>query len=321
MYHTLIILFIGECIVTKHVFIINPAAGKSRGMDLIPEIKKIFQDSPNEYIIEITNAPGHAEILAASYSRQSKCRIYSVGGDGTLNEIMNGMAGTDSELAIIPCGSGNDFIRSITDNLNINDLLLKTVSSKAESIDFAKVNSRYFLNIASVGFDAEVVYNARKFKKVPGISGSLAYMLSIIYTVFVFKGRHLEITVDSHKISGKFLLAAVANGKFYGGGMKPVPHADLRDGMLDICLIDALNIFKILAFFPKFMKGDHVSMKEAHFLKGRLVDIECFGRDISINADGEIFRGRKIQFEMQSKTLSVVIPEKEAAMLGAAEVK
>lgn len=303
----------------KHVFIINPAAGKSKGMKLIPSIKDIFKNNPDEYVIEITNAPGHAEIIAASYSRQNKCRIYSVGGDGTLNEIMNGMAGTDSELAIIPCGSGNDFIRSITDNFDINDLLLKTIDSKAESIDFAKVNSRFFLNIASVGFDAEVVYNARRLKKIPGVSGSLAYVLSIFYTMFVYKGQHLEITVDNEKFKGNFLLVAVANGKFYGGGMKPVPQADLHDGMLDICLIDTLNIFKILAFFPKFMKGEHGTMKEAHFMQGHKIVIECFGRDISINADGEIFRGRKIQFEIQSQKLSVVIPSKEAAVLEAVE--
>ena len=303
----------------KHVFIINPAAGKAKGMNLIPVIRDIFKDSPDEYVIEVTNAPGHAEIIAASYSRQSRCRIYSVGGDGTLNEVMNGIVGTDSELAIIPCGSGNDFIRSITDDFDIKDILNRTIHSKTEYIDFAKVNSRYFLNIASVGFDAEVVYNARKLKKVPGVSGSLAYILSIIYTVFVYRGRHLKITVDNQKFSSKFLLVAVANGKFYGGGMKPVPQADLQDDMLDICLIDPLNIFKILAFFPKFMKGEHVTMKEANFMKGRKIDIECFNQDISINADGEIFRGRKIQFEIQSQKISVVIPSKDITMEQAAE--
>jgi len=304
--------------VTKHVFIINPVAGKAKGLKLIPIIKELFNDRSEEYVIEVTNAPGHAEIIAASYSRVCKCRIYSIGGDGTLNEVMNGMAGTDSELAIIPCGTGNDFIRSIIENWSLEDILYKTINGDAKNVDFAKVNSRYFINIASVGFDAEVVFNTRKFKRLPGVSGSLAYILGIIYTVFKYSGDQLKISIDGKKISKKLLLVAVANGRFYGGGMQPTPHADLCDGLLDVCLIDTINIFKILAFFPKLIKGTHGSMKEVTFFKGRKIEIES-DNDICINADGEIFRGKKIEFEIQKVGLSVIIPIKEELTLATAE--
>jgi len=296
--------------VTKQVFIINPVAGKGRGLKLIPLINSIFKDNKDEYVIEVTNKPGHAELLAASYARMGSCRIYSVGGDGTLNEVMNGMAGTDCELAIIPCGTGNDFIRSIVDKWSLEDILVKTINGSPKTLDFARVNSRYFINIASVGFDAEVVFNTQKFKNIPGVSGSLAYILGIIYTVFNYFGDNLRISIDGKKIEKKLLLATVANGRFYGGGMQPAPQADMCDGLLDISLIIPLNILKILAFFPRMIKGTHVSMKEVSLFTGRKVEIES-DRNISINADGEIFKGKKVTFEIQKAGISVVIPCEE----------
>lgn len=305
-------------IVAKNIFIINPVAGKGRGLKLIPLINNIFKNNKEDYVIEVTNKPGHAEMLAAYYARMDKCRIYSVGGDGTLNEVMNGMAGTDSELAIIPCGTGNDFIRSIVDKWSLEDILVRTINGSPKTVDFAKVNSRYFINIASVGFDAEVVFNTQKFKNIPGVSGSLAYILGIIYTVFKYSGDNLKVYIDGKKIEKKLLLTTVANGRFYGGGMQPAPQADICDGLLDISLIIPINIFKILAFFPRMIKGTHVSMEEVSLFTGRKVEIEC-DKDISINADGEIFKGRKVTFELQKGGISVVMPSEDDAALELSE--
>lgn len=292
----------------KHVFIINPVAGKGNGLKLLPQIKEIFEESQEQYIVEITERPGHAEEIARSHAHNGRCRVYSLGGDGTLNEVLNGVAGTDSCIGIIPCGSGNDFIRSVIKEWNPEDILIRTVNGVESCVDIARVNEKYFINIASVGFDAEVVYNAGRFKKIPGISGSLAYIIGIIVTVFKFGGCNLQIEIDNIKINKKLLLAAVANGRYYGGGMLPAPKAEIADGLLDICLVDTMKKIKILALFPRLIKGTHIHMKEVSFYKGKHIRIKSES-SLSINIDGEILRGSEASFEIIPGGVSIIIPK------------
>ncbi len=292
----------------KHIFIVNPAAGKGKGLKLIPEIRKILTEKKQEYGIEITERPGHAQELARIHGGKGESRIYSVGGDGTLNEVLNGMVGMDSSLAVIPCGSGNDFIRSLTSRWSIEDIVERTIDGSEKSIDVIKVNERYFINIASVGFDAEVVYNARKIKKIPGLPGSVAYILGILSTVFKYGGSHMHINIDGNRIDKKLLLTAVANGRYYGGGMLPVPAARIEDGLIDICTVDAISKVKILAFFPKLIKGTHGDMKEVSFYKGKRVEIAS-NHDMTINTDGEVIRGQEIVFEVIPKGVRIIVPK------------
>lgn len=292
----------------KHVFVVNPAAGKGKALESIPRIQRIFTGRSDEYCIKITERPCHATEIAARYVKNQRCRIYSVGGDGTLNEVLNGMAGSDSSLGIIPCGSGNDFIRSIYPNSQDTDLLNKTINGKEIPVDIARINDRYFINISSVGFDAEVVYNIRSIKRIPGIGGSLAYILGILITVFKFSGNNLRIDIDGKKIEGKLLLTAIANGRYYGGGMLPAPEAKIDDGVLDICMIKPLSKAKILMLFPKLIKGTHGSIKEVCFDKGKRIEINSTS-DLSINIDGEVIRGDKAVFEIIPKGINVIIPE------------
>lgn len=292
----------------KHVFVVNPAAGKGKALGRIPDIKRIFAGNPDDYCIEITQRPGHATEIAAKYAENQKCRIYSVGGDGTLNEVVNGMAGSGSSLGIIPCGSGNDFIRSIFQDFKRTDLLDKTIKGKEKPIDIARINDRYFINISSAGFDAEVVYNTRNIKRIPGIGGSLAYILGILITVFKFTGNDLRIDIDGKQTEGKVLLAAIANGRYYGGGMLPAPEAKIDDGMLDICIVKPVSKAKILMLFPKLIKGTHGSINEVSFNKGRRIEIRS-KNELSINIDGEVIRGDKAVFEIIPKGVNIIIPE------------
>ncbi|NMA66073.1 MAG: diacylglycerol kinase family lipid kinase, partial [Clostridiaceae bacterium] len=138
-----------------HIFIVNPAAGKGRSLQMIEVIKNRFKNFNQTYEIKVTEAPGHAKELAYDSAKNNDLvRIYSVGGDGTLNEVVNGIAGSNAELGIIPCGSGNDAIRSIykiKDPVKLIDMLPVCPSA---SVDLGKLNDRYFINIASIGFDA-----------------------------------------------------------------------------------------------------------------------------------------------------------------------
>lgn len=291
----------------KHLFIINPTAGKGKNLSLIPIIEKMLEVKKEDYYIEVTKGVGHATEIVKHYVKNDDYRVYSVGGDGTLNEVLNGIVGSNSTLAVIPSGTGNDFSRNIYENGDVLISLEQAINGKDVFLDLARVNDRYFINIASVGFDAEVAYNTANFKKLPFVGGSLAYIFGIIETVFKYKSVHLNITIDDKKLNIKSLLAAIANGKCYGGGILMTPDAILDDGMFDICIIEEVNKLKILRLFPKAIKGKHSSIKEVSFYRGRKVKINC-NEEVSLNIDGEILRVREVEFEIIPKGIKVVMP-------------
>jgi YegS/Rv2252/BmrU family lipid kinase len=298
----------------NHLFIINPAAGKGKNLKLVPIIEEIFRDKKEEKLyIEITNGTGHATEIARDYSENGEYRIYSVGGDGTLNEVLNGMVNSSSSLAVIPSGTGNDFVKSIysfAKHDRIEELLLRVINGKEKNVDLCEVNNRYFINIASMGFDAEVAYNTISFKKLPFISGKLAYIIGIIVTVFKYKSYKLTLEIDGKVIRLNALLAAVANGRYYGGGINVTPKAEIDDGLFNICAIEKVSRFKILRLFPKVIKGTHSEIKEVSFYDSSRVKISS-EEDIAFNIDGEITKGKEAEFKIIRNGIKIVYPKIE----------
>ena len=295
----------------KHLFIINPNAGKGHATKVKDLINDCFKDRNEEYIIEMTKAPGDATKIAKAYVDSDIYRVYSVGGDGTLNEVLNGMVNSESSLATIPTGSGNDFLRTIYTGkkIKLKDMIIANIQGEEKLIDVAKINERYFINISSVGFDADVVSTTRKFKKLPLITGSMAYFISIIVTVFQNRKRVLEIAIDDEaKFSENMMLIAAGNGRFYGGGMKALPKANFQDELLDICLAQSMSRRRILSVFPKYMKGEHDSVEGIIFRKIKKVVIKADDM-FPINADGETFYAKEIKFEIVPKGIKIVIPK------------
>lgn len=293
-----------------HLFIVNPTAGKGKGLKYIEEIKEIFKSSSDEYIIEITKYQGHGTEIAKKYTEAADFKVYSVGGDGTLNEILNGMAGSSSSLGIIPAGTGNDFFRSISDS-SLTNILNRTINGTEQFFDLGKANNSFFLNVSSVGLDAEVAYNSRYYKKIPFSPALSAYVISLFTTVFKYKSSNIRINIDGNEFCKKTLFLAVANGKYYGGGMLLAPKSDIHDGYFDIYHVDNLNIFKILLLFPKLIKGVHENLKEVTYFKGKNVKIVS-DNELSFNVDGEVSKASIINFLIIPKGIKIIVPEKEA---------
>lgn len=143
---------------------------------------------------------------------------------------------------------------------------------------------------------------------IPGISGKVSYILGIIFTVFKYRAKNIRIDIDGQVFEKKTLLVAVANGKYYGGGMIPAPDAKIDDGIFDICVIDDLSKIKILSFFPKIIKGRHGELKEVSFYKGKRIAISS-EKEIALNVDGEVSIVKEVTFEVKPKSIRVVIPE------------
>lgn len=290
----------------KHLFIINPVAGKGNAGKFIDRIEKYFKDKEDIYKIELTESQGHATNIAKKYVSVDQWRVYSVGGDGTLNEVLNGLAGSNSSLGVIPAGSGNDYFRSL-DSQNDEHLLARTIEGSIRKCSLGLVNKRYFLNVASAGIDAEVVHNARKFKKLPFLNGQGAYILGIFYTVFNYKSFKSKITFNEQTHHKSTLLLAVANGRYYGGGMKIAPRADIYSKDFEIYHIDEAKPLRIINLFPTLIRGAHDTLREVQSYQSNKISLYS-KEGFMLNIDGEIERVERATFSLVEEGVNIIVP-------------
>jgi YegS/Rv2252/BmrU family lipid kinase len=290
----------------KHVFILNPKAGKGQAMSLVAYIEELFE---NPVILE-TQYLGHA-IELANKNAGPNTIIYSLGGDGTLNEIVHGIMlskySQDTVVGILPCGSGNDFIKSITSIKDPKRLLTQYREGNRRIIDVGILNGRHFINIASVGFDAEVVHNAKKYKRLPMFSAELAYLISVLATIAKLKAYPVKVKIDGRKIDQEeILLISLANAKYYGGGMKPSPRAKFDDGYLDFCIIKKIKKLMVPFLLPKYIRGTHENIKQVHLYQGKKMTISSID-SLPINIDGEIIWSDRLDISIKEKALTILV--------------
>lgn len=289
----------------SNLFIVNPTAGKGYANTLVTFIDEECRKSKIDYLIKYTSTPNDGTSIAKWGAEKGFERIVAVGGDGTVNDVLNGIAGTSSALGVIPGGSGNDFIRSINKHKEIKKIINDNIYGKILKSDIGICNGKYFINVASSGFDAQVVIETEKAKKI--FSGSLAYIAAVIKTIFMYKGRKANIRIDDFILTENTLLVAVANGKYYGGGMLPAPRAELDDGYFDVCHIKQVGKAKMLVLFPRFIKGKHENIKEVSVFKGKKIVIDS-NEELPVNLDGETFYSSQISFEILPKGINIIVP-------------
>jgi len=298
----------------KHLFIVNPVAGNGIALRITKTIHMLFKElklkyEDIDYEIVYTKEAGHATEIARKYSSKGDYRIYAVGGDGTLNEVLNGMVGSNSSLGCIPGGSGNDFIKSIVTKFDRKRILMNTVLGTEEEIDIGQVNGRYFINIASMGFDASVVNNVEKYKNIKYLPNKFSYIASVFDTARDFKNLNLKMKINDEDFETEAFMVAIANGKYYGGGIKIAPDANMRDGLLDVLLIRDMTAAKIIKFFPKAMAGKHMGLDEVTFRRATRVTLQS-DEPVFINIDGEVEATREAVFTMDDQKVKFIIPKK-----------
>lgn len=264
----------------EKIFIVNPTSGHGKSLQLIQYIEKKCKENNDKYRIIYTTKPKDAQKIAEYYKNKNTI-VYSVGGDGTLNEVINGLANGNSFLNVVPGGSGNDFYRT-----------LELQKEGLFDIDLGKVNDKYFINISSIGFDAEVTANAEKFKKL-NIPSSQIYNASLIYTYF--KLHNKKVLIDGKENNNTLL--AVANGKYYGGGFKIAPDAKINDGMLNYVLANDLNQLSLIPIFIKLVKGEHYSSKNVEHGLIKNLSIKS-SVELLCNADGELMKGKEFNISV-----------------------
>ena len=161
------------------------------------------------------------------------------------------------------------------------------------------------MNVLNAGLDAAIADNMNLFRKWPLISGSMKYKLAIAYTLFGAKKYKLKVRVDDKVYKGVYTLIAIGNNKYYGGGVKALPYADISDGMLSICLIDSTTFLQKLVFLPKYSKGKHEKISIVKLLKGKEISVVSTRR-MPVSIDGEIIQTNRFKAKIQEKSINVI---------------
>lgn len=298
----------------KHLFIINPMSGSKNAKLYIPDIEKYFEDNAEEYSIVYTQYPMHAKEICNEYAKKGGWRIYVVGGDGTLNEAVNGVAGYDCPIGILPAGNGNDFVKCLMDYSDKTDLVKRTIEGEVIKVDAIELENeekfKYCINIISMGLDAEAAYYATEFTRKHGITGIPSYLMGLFKALNQKRTKFdIKITIDGQVVNdGYVMLAACTNGKYYGGGFMPVPNTSFNDGIIDMCIVEDKNLAFIFRVLPKYMKGKHVGIEGITFPKGKKISLEA-KEMLRLNIEGEIVERKSVHMEVVPGLISIIKPK------------
>jgi len=295
----------------KHIFFINPTAGKGHLQDrIIESIKKHFGSKKDDFEIYTTKCPGDAEKYAKRIAVSGiNATIYACGGEGTFYEVLNGVVGFENiNLGVVPCGSANDFLKYFNSKESFLNIASQ-VEGETIKMDIIKAGDRYCLNGCSVGMDAMVARDMFIFKKLPFVSGKMSYKLAVLKTFFAKIGVSIKLSVDDKMPQLKrCLFAVIANGPVYGGGYKAAPDAVPNDGKLDITVVDVISRVKVPSFLSKYKEG---TLKGISYCKMDRCENMSFTSDfpIPVNLDGEIIEATSMKFEIVKNAIKFVIPK------------
>jgi len=297
----------------KHLFIINPAAGgvKGRVPELEREIGEFAGNLQDPCEIYQTKAPmdACAKIIVEAESADM-LYVYACGGDGTLNECVNGAA-LRSNVAVTqyPYGTGNDFLRAFgQDSIELFRNLQALVSGVIRPLDLIDCNGRYGVNICSVGMDARVGADVHKYSSIPVIGGATGYVVALLVNVIKGVGQKVRIKTDNLTLEKDITLVCACNGRFYGGGFNPVPDAIPDDGILEYLIVDAVSRLKVAKVVGKYAKGQARELTDiVKHIRGGYLELES-DHEFVVNIDGEVNSARSVYFKVVPRGVNFIFP-------------
>lgn len=239
--------------------------------------------------------------------------VIAIGGDGTLNEIINGFIDSGVEklptVAVIPHGTGNDFFQSAGFNsYDINRLMNAISQNNTISCDVGVIHTneetRYFMNVADIGFGGAVVLSLNQFRKQfgPGFS----YGLAILKTFFGYKRPKVHIQADSFEYSGELLLAAACNGSIFGNGLHIHPGASIQDGKLNMTILGKVSLLDYLLNVAKVKRGKRINHPEAHYFKSNHLLLKTEGGTLHAETDGEYLSGSRFEITILPQRIDIL---------------
>lgn len=294
----------------KILIIINPVAGKGRTVEIIPKLKEKMEPYKGiiEYKILLSNYAGEITSIARQHYDLGFREFIAVGGDGTLSELINGFdlpIDENIKIGILPLGTGNDFVKSICDTTDIDGMIESVIQNRTKRIDIGLVNDFKFINVCSFGIDGPIIKDTEKYKKV--LPGQFAYLFSTLKAGLTFNPKKVHVDVDGQTYDGNMILIAIANGKYFGGGMNICPDAILDDGVFDICLVKDVSKLKFMREISKVYSGRLGEVEEVKYIKGSEINIKVVNGSYLINVDGNLVGKTPVKINIIKKAIQVYI--------------
>ena len=294
-----------------HLFIINPAAGSYNRTEEASEIiHKICRARKLTYEIRVSTAPGEcARIAREACQEGGELRIYACGGDGTLNEVVTGVAGFDNvAVSVYSGGSGNDFVKLFDEPKAFFDLN-RLMDADEATFDLIRCNDTYALNICSVGLDARIGTDVSNYKRIPLLHGFRAYAASTVVNVIRGIAEHYIVEVNGEVIDDEHTFVCVCNGRFYGGGFNPVPEADPADGLLDVLLVKKVSRLQVPLVIGKYKGGRYAQLPQlVRHLRTDRIRITC-DKPTSVNVDGELLTATVVEMSVAPEKIRFFYPK------------
>lgn len=288
----------------KARLIVNPVSGSDSGPDLLPLINQRLRERLGLLDIVMTTGEGDAVGAAAQAVRGGYDIVFAGGGDGTLNEVLNGVASVEGGLehtviGVIPLGTGNDFAATLGYPSEVNAVLDLLDVSRPVAVDVGMLNGRYFINTSAGGFIAEVSDTVSPQLKT--VAGKLAYLIGGAQVLLSHEPVDVTFAWADDRTSAsdrlKLHAFAVCNSKQIGGGRLIAPDAVIDDGLLDVCLIEAMPVMDFVGLLHRVSDGDHIDDERVHYFRAARLDM-MFGHTIKVNTDGQVLEAARCEYRV-----------------------
>lgn len=291
--------------------IINPRAGNGRTLELLPRLVNGFGADATVHHVHVTAEPREATEVARGFVAEGMRLIVAVGGDGTVNEVANGLVDAGGEadvvLGIVPAGRGSDLVRGLGWRRDPAAAMARIRHGTSRRIDLGRATvrdgaSRIFVNVAGVGLDAAAAALAAR-SRLPG--GTAPYLSGAAGALLRHGSYPMTVDVDGTRVEGAMRAVIVANGGFFGGGLRIVPSAAIDDGRLDAALVGDLSWFDVVRNARRVSRGTHVDHPKFTLLPGRAIRVES-AEPAPVHLDGEVVGTTPVTFSVEPAALRVV---------------
>lgn len=294
--------------------ICNPTAGRGRAGRLLADAQAMLRRLGITSDVALTHRPGEATTLAAQALDEGFALVIAMGGDGTLNEVVNGLvqeqpAGKQTngraKLGVIPVGTGNDFVKMLAIPQDWRAACTRLANGRPRRVDVGRVNDRIFLNNVGIGFDAQVGIEAQKIR---WLSGQAVYVAALARNMLLsYRTPEVCVHLDEVKLKQSITLLTIGNGRCSGGGFWLTPDAQVDDGFFDICLVRGLSKAQMLALVPSAMKGTHITAESVRMSRARQITVTS-ADPLPVHADGEILYtdAHHLEVTLLPSTLDVI---------------
>jgi YegS/Rv2252/BmrU family lipid kinase len=288
--------------------VLNPASRNGKTLKLLPKVTAALQSTGRPFEIYLTKDPNDATAAAKRFAERGAEVVIAVGGDGTFNEVANGLVATGAKtpLGLVPSGAGSDFVRTVGTPSDLDAALDRALNGSRRAIDigratFADGTSRIFLNLAGLGIDAEIAERAEA-ARLPG--STLPYLWGLGGALIKYDKLHIAVEADGQRVTGSAISVLVANAKYAAGGMHIAPMADISDGLLDVAIIGDFGKFELVKQMPNVYRGKHVTHPKFTHMPIRSVRIET-NVIARVQLDGELHGTSPVTFSVEPGALTL----------------